>query len=246
MRSHISSISIDIDSTNGRRNNCRRRAHTHTHTKKEMEIDDGRVGEWALRESVRAENESKMRLRNWWARMGKCDDESMRQSTPNTNKTRRKKNEEHARKSDTEWVYNVKIMLRKRREQRRRMAKSAMAMRGKKLRCRWRQPTTRRSTKETERDRANERRNEPTKCRTRWNGMLLIEIQVENSIGICRNGIKKDVLIYEKEFTFQYKCKSAKLFINFDATYTLCTFFYLYMSSCERSKRSSHSLIPSH
>lgn len=62
---------------------------------------------------------------------------------------------------------------------------------------------------------------------------FLIEIQVENSIGICRNGIKKDVLIYEKEFTFQYKCKSAKLFINFDATYTLCTFFYLYMSSGE-------------
>lgn len=77
----------------------------------------------------------------------------------------------------------------------------------------------------------------------RWNGMLLIEIQVENSIGICRNGIKKDVLIYEKEFTFQYKCKSAKLFINFDATYTLCTFFYLYMSTRLPSPSPSSSTV---
>lgn len=58
---------------------------------------------------------------------------------------------------------------------------------------------------------------------------ILIEIQVKNSIGICRNGIKKDVLIYEKEFTFQYKCKSTKLFIN-SRTYLFFHFISFFFS----------------
>lgn len=60
---------------------------------------------------------------------------------------------------------------------------------------------------------------------------LLIEIQVKNSIGICKNGIKKDVLIYEKEFSFQYKCKSAKLFIHFASL----SFFFLCSSGVAAS-----------
>lgn len=55
---------------------------------------------------------------------------------------------------------------------------------------------------------------------------ILIEIQVKNSIGICRNGIRKDVLIYEEEFTFQYKCKSTKLFINSRTSLFFCIYIF--------------------
>lgn len=130
----------------------------------------------------------------WEVRKNECEqlkieqestNQKERQQTTATNKRRRQRRNRTRTQSDTEWVYNVKIIQKKsntRRNTARRKVQWQQAG--------WHSMSRRQSTWYRLRRKRRQNTKRPN-VETRSNGMLLIEIQVENSIGICRNGIKK-------------------------------------------------------